>query len=116
MKFRILVLPIAAVLLHVPAQASRMLGAVPPREADFVPGAAAPAPQHGVISATREAHGQGVEVQIDGRWLLAKRGRTQVLRNGLPLEIAALASGQSVTFSLASRADGETALGLVTLP
>ena len=115
MKLLFVALPLAAALAHGPAHASRVLGAAPPRPADHVEAVAPPAPQRGVIAAIREATPQGVQVQIDGRWLLAKRGRTQVLRNGLPLDDKALVPGQAVGYTLASTAEGETALGVVDL-
>ncbi len=99
------------------AWADRVAGiaSIPPAKAAAPPSPAVAAVplQMGTLSALRS---DGAQIEIDGKWWLVKPGRTQLLRNGLPVDASALAKGQKLAFTAASATPGETALGVVHVP
>ncbi len=113
-----IVMALAAVVLGAggTAWADRVAGiaSIPLAKAAAPPPAAVAVPlQTGTLSALR---GDGAQIEIDGKWWLIKPGRTQLLRNGLPVDASALAKGQKLAFTAASATPGETALGVVHVP
>lgn len=74
---------------------------------------AAPALLTGTVSGVRA---NGSQVEIDGKWYVLKPGRTVLLRRGLPVGAGELATGQTLSYSLASAVPGEQALGVVHVP
>jgi hypothetical protein len=98
------------------ARADRVTGiaGIPPAKATSSRAAAsAPALRSGVVSDVRAERSQ---IEIDGKWLIVKPGRTLVLRKGLPVGIGAVVKGQTLNYSLASATPGEQALGVVHVP
>jgi len=115
MKTRIAIALMATACVGGAAQATRVAGiaGLPPRVGAAASAPAAPALRQGVVTAVRA---DGQKIEIDGKWLVAKAGRTQVLQKGLPVAASTLVKGQSVRYSLASETPGETALGVVYVP
>lgn len=98
------------------AHADRVVGiaSIPPAKGAAAPPAAAAVPlQTGTVTALRS---DGAQLEIDGKWFIVKPGRTQLLRDGLPVSTSALVKGQRLSFTLASATPGEQALGVVNVP
>ena len=74
------------------------------REAPVVP------LKSGVITGTRA---DGAQLEIDGKWYVVKRGRTQVMRKDAVVGLATLTKGQKVRYRMASAVVGESALEVV---
>ena len=115
MKISMIGMGLAALLAIGPARADRVAGiaGLPPARAASAAVAPAPALVAGNVTALRP---DGTQVQIDGKWYRLKPGRSVLLRKGLPVGADALRVGQTLKFSLASNASGETALGVVHVP
>ncbi|MDH3209372.1 MAG: hypothetical protein OEM00_08645 [Burkholderiaceae bacterium] len=94
-------------------QADRIAGTPPPKASQ----AYKTSPAKNILSGSvTDIDASGSQVQIDGRWYVIKQGRTQLLRNGLPLNTGVLSKGQKVRFSMASQTAGELALGVIYVP
>lgn len=112
MKIEIFGAVCAVLLVANVAQATRVVGMPPPR-ADQVRPTPPENLRAGVVTGIRA---DGQQVEIGGKWFIIKAGRTQLLRNGLPVATTELSKGLSLKFTLASEVPGETALGVVYVP
>lgn len=117
MKARIVFAVSASLLACGVAVADRVAGlaGIPPANKVGATQAATvtPALLSGVVSEVRP---DGTQVQIGGQWFILKRGRSLLLRGGLPVDASVLAKGQQLKYSLASATPGEMALGVVHVP
>jgi hypothetical protein len=118
MQIPIVVVASIAWLVCGAARADRVAGlagipSVPSRSASAQPVATSPALLSGVVSAVQA---DGAYVDIDGKRYALERGRSLLLRNGLPVSTNVLAKGQRLRFSLASATPGEMVLGVVHVP
>lgn len=111
----VMALAVAGLWAGSAAWADRVVGiaSIPPAKAVAAPAVAAVPLQTGTISGVR---GDGAQIEIDGKWFIVKPGRTQLLRKGLPVDAGTLATGQKLSYTLASATPGEKALGVVHVP
>lgn len=113
-----LALAVVSLALHGAARAFAVTGLLPPSTPPRITGStvAVPETRSGVITAVRADPARGTWIEIGGRALLVRAGRTVVLRNGLPVDVGTLRAGQTVKYSMATTTPGETALGVVDAP
>lgn len=100
--------------------ASRVGGAPPPPSVRLAPQEAAQAQaddsaslRQGLVTAIGE---RGERLQVQGIWLDVVAGQTQVLRNGQPVRLDSLQTGQTIRFTLAPGSPERPALRVVYAP
>ncbi len=99
-----------------PAAAIRPVGDLPVMSRPAVDLPAAPQTMSGVVTQIRSTDPRGTEIEIGGRWWLVLGGRTALMRDGRPVDVRALAVGQTVRYAAATTTPGEKALGIVHVP